>query len=184
LRAKKRRKEPGRPKGTTIPLERDPQRFEIAVWQGIHLDGHGPYTSAHWAAWVTSRKPIKLEDVEGLLTVAGTEIEFTASNLDKHIDRLARKAESIPVDSDPWLHASALAIKAFILARRTRNMEMECYLLDVLLSLGWRDVIERLIARINDMLKSNIPPREGELGREGQALVNWLRSVTIGEKLK
>src|SRR5262249_54349572 len=147
-RARSLRPRPGRPSGTTIPLERDPQRFEIAVWHGIHLDGHGPYTSAHWAAWVTSKKPINIEDVEGLLTVAGTEIEFTASSLDNHIDGLVRKAESIPVDSDPWLHASALAIKAFILARRTRNMEMECHLLDVLLSLGWRDVIERLIARI------------------------------------
>src|SRR6516162_1775232 len=172
----------GRPKGTTVPLDRDPQRFEIAVWHGIHLDGHGPYTSAHWGAWVMSRKPIKLEDVEGLLTVAGTEIEFTASSLDKHIDRLARKAESIPVDGDPWLHMSALAIRAFILARRTRNMEMACYLLDVLIGLGWREVIERLCARIDDMLKSNIPPREGKLGREGQALLNWLRSVTKGEK--
>jgi len=75
-----------------------------------------------------------------------------------------------------------LAIKGVILARRTGNMEIECYLIDVLLSLGWRDVIECLIARIDDMLKSNIPPREGKLGRKGEALLNWLRRVAIGEK--
>jgi hypothetical protein len=89
----------GRPKGSTVALEDDPQKFAIAMWHGVYLCGYGPYRSAYWAAWLTSDQPIKAEDVEGLLTVAGTESEFTASSLDKHIDRLARKAESIPVDS-------------------------------------------------------------------------------------
>jgi hypothetical protein len=181
MRAKKRKKKPGRPKGTAVSLERDRQKFEIAIWHGVHLDGHGPYTSAHWAAWVTSNAPIKPEDVEGLLTAAGTEIKFTASTLENHIDRLARKAESKPLESDPWLHMSALAIKGLIIAWRTRNVEVYCYMLDVLLLLGWRDVIQRLTARIDDLTKSNVPPREGRLGRKGQALLAWLRTTT-GEK--
>ena len=84
----------------------------IAVWHGVHLYGVGPYLSAHWAAWLTGPEPITAEDVEGLLSTAGTNIRFTASTLDKHIDRLVRNAERIPVESDPWLHMSALAIKA------------------------------------------------------------------------
>jgi hypothetical protein len=178
MRAKKRKKKPGRPKGTAVSLERDRQKFEIAIWHGVHLDGHGPYTSAHWAAWVTSNAPIKPEDVEGLLTAAGTEIKFTASKLENHIDRLARKAKSIPVDSNPWLHMSALAIKALILAAHTKRTRVYCAMLDVLVGLGWADVIGRLSARIIEASKSNVPPHEGKLGRRGQELLDWLRRTT------
>jgi hypothetical protein len=127
---------------------------------------------------VTSNAPIKPEDVEGLLTAAGTEIKFTASKLENHIDRLARKAKSIPVDSNPWLHMSALAIKALILAARTKRVEVYCAMLDVLVGLGWADVIGRLSARIIEASKSNVPPHEGKLGRRGQELLDWLRRTT------
>jgi hypothetical protein len=73
---------------------------------------------------------------------------------------------------------SALAIKGLIIAARTGNTEVYCYMLDVLLLLGWRDVIQRLTARIDDLTKSNVPPREGRLGRKGQALLAWLRATT------
>jgi hypothetical protein len=168
---------PGRPPGSTVPLQDDSQKFLIAMWHGVHLCGYGPYRSAYWAAWLTSDEPIKAEDVEGLLTVAGTEIRFTASSLDKHIDRIARKAESIPVDSDDWLHMSALAIKGLIIAARMRKLEVYCGMLDLLIDLGWRDLIDRLRARIAELIKSNIPPREGKLGREGGALLDWLRTA-------
>ena len=180
---KKKQRKAGRPKSSTVPLERHRQKFAIAVWHGVHLYGVGPYLSAHWAAWLTSNEPIKPEDVEGLLTVSGSEIKFTASSLDKHIDRLARNAERIPIDSNPWLHKSALAIKGMILAARTGNTEVYCGMLDVLIDLGWHDMIERLRARIDDLIKSNVPPREGKLGREGERLLDWLRTVT-GEKPK
>jgi hypothetical protein len=167
----------GRPKGSTVPLERHRQKFAIAMWHGVHLYGVGPYLSARWAAWLTSNEPIRAEDVEGLLTVSGTEIKFTASTLDKHIDRLARTAERYALDSNPWLHKSALAIKGLIIAARTRNIEVYCGMLDVLIDLGWRGQIERLRARVEDLIRSNIPPREGKLGREGQGLLDWLRTV-------
>jgi hypothetical protein len=178
---KKKQRRAGRPKGTTVPLKRHRQKFEFAVWHGVRLYGVGPYLSAHWAMWLCSNEPIKAEDVEGLLTVSGTEIKFTASSLDKHVDRLARNAERIPIDSEPWLHMSALAIKGLIIAHRTGNTEVYCGMLDVLIDLGWRDMIERLRARINDLTKSNIPPREGRLGRQGQALLDWLRATTREE---
>ena len=173
----------GRRKGSTIPLERHRQKFDIAVWHGVHLYGVGPYLSAHWAVWLTGAEPIKAEDVEGLLTAAGTKIKFTASTIEKHIDRLARNAQSIPVESDPWLHMSALAIKAMILAARTGNTEVYCGMLDALIELGWGDMIERLRARVGDLLRSNIPPRDEELGRAGMGLLKWLRAVE-GNKRK
>lgn len=171
----------GRRKGSTIPLERHRQKFVIAVWHGVRLYGVGPYLSAHWAAWLTGTEPIKPEDVEGLLTAAGTKIKFTASSLDKHIDRLARNAQRIPVESDPWLRMSALAIKAMILAARTGNTEVYCGMLDALIELGWGDMIERLRARVGDLLKSNMPPRDEELGREGKGLLEWLRAASARE---
>jgi hypothetical protein len=175
---KQHKRRAGRPKGSTVPLERHRQKFEIAVWHGVHLYGAGPYVSAHLAVVVTGEEPIEPEDVEGLLTAAGTEIKFTASSLDKHIDRLARNAERIPIDSDPWLHMSALAIKTLIIAARARDIELYYWTLDALIRLGWSDMIERLRARIDDLIKSNVPPREGKLGRQGQALLDWLRSAS------
>jgi len=59
-----------------------------------------------------------------LLTAARTEIEFTASTINAHIDRLARTAERIPIESNIWLHISTMAIKGLILAARSRNMEV------------------------------------------------------------
>jgi hypothetical protein len=173
-KARKRRK-PGWRKGSTVPPMRHRQKFAIAVCRGLRMSGTGPYVSAHWAAIVTGNEPFKPEDVEGLLTAAGTEIKFTASSLEKHIDRLARNADRAP-ETD-WERMSALAIKALILAARTGNGEVYCWTLDVLIGLGWRDVIERLRARIEDLAKSNVPPREGKLGREGQALLNQLRAA-------
>jgi hypothetical protein len=182
-RKRQRKRQAGRPAGSTIPLERDRQRFAIAVWHGVRLCGFGPYVSAYWAAVVTAEAPFKPEDVEGLLTVTGTDVRFTASSLDKHSDALARKAERITIDSNRWLHASALAIKGLIIAARIGNVEIYCGMLDVLVDLGWRDLIERLRTRVDDLSKSNVPPHEGRLGRQGRALLDWLRTA-IGEKTK
>ena len=73
------RRKRGRPKGSTIPLERNERRHEIAIWNGFRLCGYGPTVSAYWAALVTSDQPIEPKDVEGLLTAAGTAIPYTAS---------------------------------------------------------------------------------------------------------
>src|SRR5215831_14321780 len=94
----------------------------------------------------------------------------------KHLDALARKAKRAPADN-AWLQMSATAIKALILAARTKRTEVYCGMLDVLIGLGWADVIERLSARISEASKSNVPPFEGKLGRRGQELLDWLRAT-------
>jgi hypothetical protein len=164
----------GRPKGSTVPFERDRQRFTIGALWGFRFAGAGPYTAAYWAAYVTGEEPMRPEDIEGLLIAAGTKIKHTASTLEKHLDHLARKADRIPPDSDVWLKISAVTIKALILAARTGNLEIYCLMLDLLIDLGWANVIKR--RRINEALKSNVPPYdEGELGLKGPAFLARLR---------
>jgi hypothetical protein len=172
-----RRRGRGRPKGSAVPLERDRQRFAIAAWWGFRECGCGPYIAAYWAAVATGDEPIRPEDIEGLLTVAGVDIKHTAVSLDKHLDALARKAKRAPADN-AWLRMSATAIKALILAARTKRVEVYCAMLDVLVGLGWADVIGRLSARIIEASKSNVPPYEGKPGRRGQELLDWLRRTT------
>jgi hypothetical protein len=167
----------GRPKGSAVAFERDRQRFAIAAWWGFRECGCGPYVAAYWAAVATGDAPIRPEDIDGLLTVAGIDIKHTASSLDTHLAHLARKAKRAPADN-AWLRLSATTIKALILAARTRNMRVYCDMLDVLIGLGWAEVIERLSARIIEASRSNIPPHEAKLGRRGQELLAGLRRAT------
>jgi hypothetical protein len=186
MKRKQRRRDRGRPKGSTIPLERHRQRHQIAIWNGFRLCSYGPIRSAYWAAWATSDKPIQPEDLDNLLTVASTVIPHTASTLEKHIDRLARTAKrAVSEQADNhWLAASSLAIKGMILAARTGNAEVYFGMIDVLIELGdWRDAIARLADRVIAASKSNVPPFKGKLGRQGQALLDRLHTVT-GEKPK
>ena len=167
----------GRPKGSTIPFALNRQRFAIAAWWGFREYGCGPYVAAYWAAVATGDEPIRPEDFNSVLNVAGIDIKKTASSLDKHLDRLARNAKRAPAN-DAWLRASATTIKALLLAARDNNMEVYCGMLDVLIGLGWGEVIERLSVRIIEASKSNVPPYEGELSRQAQRLLAELRRLT------
>jgi hypothetical protein len=167
----------GRPKGSTLPIERDRQRFAIALWRGFRKFGLGQYRSGYLAAAIDSDEPIRLEDVEGVLTLASTEINRTASSLDKHIDRLVRNAAKRAPEST-WIEASATAIQAFILAYRSGNIAVACGMLDCLVRFGWGDQLSRLTARIDEAVRGNIPPRDGQLGRHGQQLLDLLKKTT------
>jgi hypothetical protein len=177
-RSNNRRRRRGRPKGSAVPIERDRQRFAVAACRGFLSCGAGPYISGYWAAVATGNEPIKLEDIEGLLTAARIDIKRTASSLDKHIDALVRKTKRTLPGGDPWLEASELAIKALILAARNKNIPAYCAMLDTLIALGWADVIARLSARIIEATKGNLPPFEDRLGRQGQRLLDQLRLAT------
>jgi hypothetical protein len=174
----RQKRKPGRPKGSTILFERDRQRFTIAALWGFRLTGAGPYTAAYWASIATTSAPLKPEDVEQILVAAGVEIPHTAVTLDKHFDHLLRKADRISPDSDAWLQISALTIKALVLAARTGNLEVYCGMLDLLVDLGWGDVIEHLSRRIIEASRSNLPPFEGNLGAKGRELLARLR-ITV-----
>jgi hypothetical protein len=172
---KKKPRSPGRPKGSIIPIERDGQKYAIAIWHGLTMSGTGPYLAAYWALVVTSDAPIMPAAVESLLNVASTEIKFTASSLDKHVDHLVRKARDTPLEESAWLRASAIAIKFAVLAVRNHQTEMYCAMVDYLIGLDWRPLLSRLVERIDDLAKSNVPPLEGELSRRGRAALEELR---------
>lgn len=159
----------GRPEGSTIPFQHDRQRFTIAAWWGFRGAGAGPYTAAYWAAIALAEEPIRPEDVEGLLTAAGTKVPHTASSLDKHFDHLVRKARRLEPDSDAWLEISATAIKAAVLAIRCGDLEAYCFALDLLIANGWGDVIGRLSAGDRGQQKQRAAVR-GQPWREGAAI--------------
>jgi hypothetical protein len=168
----------GRPKGSIIPIERNRQKFAIVLWRVFHyhrLLRLGPYEAAYLAATVVSDQPIKLEDVEGVLGLASTTVPYTASTLDKHIDRLARNAQRAPRD-DPWLRQSAETIGALISAMQADETETACELLDDLIALGWGDLLRRLTARIQDALRGNIPRHDGPLRVAARRFVNRVKS--------
>src|SRR5262249_30707411 len=61
----------GRP---SVPIEDDPQRFEIACWWAFHGMGFGPFDAARRALLATNGGPISMEDVEGVLIMASAKI--------------------------------------------------------------------------------------------------------------
>jgi hypothetical protein len=85
----------GRPKGSTVPITRDQQKFAVAVWWGCRACGIGPYVSGEWALAIVGDELVRFEDVESLLTAASIAVR-TASLLDKHLDALVRKAKETP----------------------------------------------------------------------------------------
>jgi hypothetical protein len=170
---------PGRRKGSTVPLERDRQRHQIAIWNGFRMCGYGPTVSSYWAAVATSNHPIQPEDIEGLLTVASTVIPRTASTLTEHLEALIRKAKRRTAEQadDFWLASSSLAIKEMILAVRRGDTEAFAHMVDTLDGLGdWHDLMARLAERVIAVTKSNVPPHEGELAPRGKAFLHQLRS--------
>jgi hypothetical protein len=174
---RRRQQKRGRPEGSTVPFKHDRQRFTIAALWGFSLAGAGPYTAAYWAAVALAEGPIRPEDVEGLLTAAGTQIPHTAATLDSHFDHLVRKAARIPPESDAWLFGSATAIKAAVLAARRGELGAYCFALDLLIANGWGKAIKRLNARVIEASKSNVPPyEEGGLGLMGRAFLAHLRA--------
>jgi hypothetical protein len=172
---KKRRR--GRPKGTTTPLARDRQRFEIAALWGFHLAGAGLHSAAYWSLFALGSEPIKQQHVDALLNRASADIKHTSVTLTAHAEHLVRKAKRAGRKSDRWLATSGLTIKAIILAHRTGNIRAYCAMVDLLVELGWREPLDRLRLRIGEAVEGGDLGPAGELGRSGQALLNHLREA-------
>jgi hypothetical protein len=171
-----RRRKRGRPKGTTVSLDRDRQRFEIAALWGFHLAGAGLHSAAYWSLFALGGEPIARQHVDALLNVSGSEIKHTSVTLTAHVEHLVRKARRAGRKRDRWLAMSALAIKAVILAIRTSNVRAYCAMLDQLVDLGWSDPVGQLRLRIVEAVEGgDLAPVEGQLGQRGGALLAALR---------
>jgi hypothetical protein len=73
-RAAKRRPGGGRRKGSTIRIERNPQRFEIAAWWAFVGMGCGPFDAARRALLAIKGGAFSVEDIEGVLRLASAKI--------------------------------------------------------------------------------------------------------------
>jgi hypothetical protein len=149
----------GRPR---VPIERDPQRFEIACWWAFHEMGFGKFDAARRALLATKSGPITLEDVEGVLIRASATIPlpqpFDRADPDKGLRRLSAKAEH--AKPSLWLTTSAGMVQGLITFIANSNMTGICVAYDGLIKLGWGPTIMGLTDRIEAALESNLPPAE------------------------
>jgi len=160
----KRRLKPHRRGRPSVPIERDPQRFEIACWWAFTEMGLGKFDAARRALLATKGGPITLEDIEGVLVRASATIPlpqpFDPEDPDKGLRRLSAKAQRAA--PSPWLINSASLVQGLITFIAAGNMIGVCFAYDGLLRHGWGPVILGLADRIEAALKSNLPPAEIE----------------------
>ena len=174
----------GRPEGIeSCRPDRHPAKFAIAICRGLRWSGTGPYVAAHWASVVTGNEAIKARECRRPADGRWDQRQILQPRRSGHEDdRLVRNADQPPATD--WEKISAQAVKALILAVRTGNGPAYFWTLDILIAHGWSDVIEGLRARIDDLAKSNLPPREGGLGQEGKRLLDLLRAAATRQKPK
>jgi hypothetical protein len=179
-----RRNQRGRPKGSTVPIERDPQRFEVACWWAFHELGCGPFDAARRALLATKGGPITLADIEGALVMATATIPlpqpFDPDEPDKGLRRLSAKAERAAPSE--WLIASSALVRAlitFIVANNTTGIAIAY---DGLMKLGWGETIMGLSQRIETALRSNLPP--ADLNRLSPAVRRLLGELRPAPKKK
>jgi hypothetical protein len=149
----------GRP---PVPIERDPQRFEIACWWAFIEMGFGKFDAARRALLATKGGPITMEDIEGVLRRASATIPlpqpFDPDDPDKGLRRLSAKAQRTrPTE---WLIVSSGLVRGLITFIVNNNMTGICLAFDGLIKLGWGPTILGFVDRIDAALKSNLPPAE------------------------
>jgi hypothetical protein len=149
----------GRP---PVPIERDPQRFEIACWWAFHEMGCGAFDAARRALLATKSGSITLEDIDGVLVMASAQIPlpqpFDPLDPDKGLSRLSAKAKR--AKPSKWLITSSALVRALITFIANGNMTGICLARDGLIRLGWGPTIMGLAQRVEAALRSNLPPAD------------------------
>ena len=172
----------GRP---PVPIERDPQRFEIACWWAFHGMGFGPFDAARRALLATNGGPISMEDVEGVLIMASAKIPlpqpFDPLDPDKGLRRLSAKAKR--AKPSEWLIISSGLVQALITFIATNSMTGIATACDGLMNLGWGPTIMGLAQRIEAALGSNLPPADlAKLSPAVRRLLAGLRQEPLKKK--
>ena len=181
----KRRAKPRRRGRPSVPIERDPQRFEIACWWAFHGMGFGPFDAARRALLATNGGPISMEDVEGVLIMASAKIPlpqpFDPLDPDKGLRRLSAKAKR--AKPSEWLIISSGLVQALITFIATNNMTGIATACDGLMKLGWGPTIMGLAQRIEAALGSNLPPADlAKLSPAVRRLLAGLRQEPLKKK--
>jgi hypothetical protein len=167
-------KKKGRP---SVPIDRHPQRFEIACIRAFLDFGVGPFDAARRALMVVKGGPISMADIEGVLRLSQMPVPLTLPQVEDEPNAAERRlfAMAKRQRAEPWLVHSVALIQGLIIFIGTRNITGACLCLDNLLLRGWRPVLAGLHARIETMLKSNVPPADlAALGPEARKLVERL----------
>ncbi|MFL5140316.1 MAG: hypothetical protein ACJ8C9_16905 [Microvirga sp.] len=155
-----RRAKLGRPPGAMVPIERHPQRFEIACVWAFRRFGLGPFDAARRALLVVRSGPISMADIEGVLRLAQTSVPLPEAEDEPNAAERRLFAKAARQRPEPWLLQSSAFIQTLVISVRTDNVTGACLCLDNLLALGWRPVITGLHERISRMLESNVPPAD------------------------
>jgi hypothetical protein len=145
-----------------VPIERDPQRFEIACWWAFSSE-LGAFDAARRALLAVRGGPISLTDIEGVLVRASATVPlppYDELDPDRGLRQLARKARRARPEA--WLISSAGLVEGLIQFIRANNTIGVTVTLDGLDRLGWRPVLMGLAKRIEAALGSNLPPAELE----------------------
>jgi hypothetical protein len=169
------KKKPGRP---SVPIDRHPQRFEIACLWAFLGFGVRPFDAAKRALMIVRGGPISMADIEGVLRLS--QVPIPLPQVEDEPEAAARRlfAMAKRQRAEPWLVHSAALIQGLIVFIGTRNITGACTCLDNLLLRGWRPVLTGLAARIETMLKSNVPPDDlAVLGPEARKLVERLTGI-------
>jgi hypothetical protein len=175
------RKRRGRPPGQ-LPIEQNPQRFEIAAWWAFRGMGLGPFDAARRALLAVKGGDFSVEDIEGLLHLASAQIPLPQHDPDEPdagLRRLAAKARR--QKASRWLTNSIGMVHALVIFVAQENWTGVCAALDVLVTLGWRPVIAGLTKRLEAALRSNLPPADLEkLRPEVRRMLGELREKSKG----
>jgi hypothetical protein len=150
----------GRP---PVPIERDPQRFEIACWWALTQSGLGSFDAARRALLAVRGGPISVQDIEDVLHMASAAIPlppFDELDPDQGLRQLAAKAKR--ARPERWLISSAGLLEGLIQFIRENNTTGICVTPDGLDRLGWRPVLMGLAERVEAALGSNLAPAELE----------------------
>ena len=174
-----RRRRRGRP---VVPIEHDPQQFEIAAWWAFHEMGCGPFDAARRALLAIRGGPITIEDIEGLLRIASAQIPLPTPLdpliPDDGLRRLSAKAKR--ARPSKWLVDSSGTLRGLCIFIATNNLTGVAIAFDRLLRLGWGETLMGLHQRIEAALGSNLPP--ADLDRLSPAVRQLLAGLKKPEK--
>jgi hypothetical protein len=178
--ARRMKRSPGRP---PVPIERHPQRYEIAcIWAFLGF-GAGPFDATIRALMVVRGGPISMSDIMGVLRLAQVSVPLPKVKDEPNAAEHRLFATAKRQRPEPWLVESAALIQGLIVFIGTRNLSGACLCLDNLLLRGWRPVLAGLAERIETMLKSNIPPADlTALGPDARKLVERLTGVKFPKR--
>jgi hypothetical protein len=180
----KRRAKPRRHGRPPVPIERHPQRFEIAcIWAFLGF-GLGPFDATNRALMVVRGGSISMADIEGVLRLSQMSVPLPEAKDEPNAAERRLFATAKRQRPEPWLvECSAFIQGLIIFTGPPVNVTGSCLCLDHLLLRGWRPVLAGLAERIETTLKSNIPPADlAALGPQARKLVERLTGAKFPKR--